>query len=30
VRIPATAIDVIEDDLVRLAVPKADLEKLGR
>jgi sporulation protein YlmC with PRC-barrel domain len=30
VRIPAGAIDEIQDDLVRLAVPKADLEKLGR
>jgi|1186.fasta_scaffold60845_2 sporulation protein YlmC with PRC-barrel domain len=30
VRIPAGAIEEIEDDLVRLSVPKQDLEKLGR
>lgn len=30
VRIPARAIDEIADDLVRLAVSKQDLEKLGR
>ena len=30
VRIPAGAIDEIEDDLVRLSVHKDELEKLGR
>jgi sporulation protein YlmC with PRC-barrel domain len=30
VRIPASAIEDIQDDLVHLSVPKQDLEKLGR